>query len=230
VVVTTQLGHVTRIATGVDLATTRRPMLASDRFRVGSITKTFVAALVLQLAEPHRLSLDDSVERWLPGLVPKGAAISVRQLLLHTSALYDYAADPATFQPFATNPGYAWEPHGLVAIANRHAPNFAPGKGWGYSNTNYVLPGMIVEDGDRRARRGRARAAHLPAPRPGGDQLRRRRPFSATVRADGGPRASPTATPQSTGKRSTPATSIRLGATPISAERGGTRAHDRGGS
>jgi D-alanyl-D-alanine carboxypeptidase len=145
VVLTSEPGHATRIAAGIDLAAARRPMLVGDRFRVGSITKTFVAALVLRLAEDDRLSLDDSVERWLPGLVPNGETISVRQLLQHTSGLFDYAADPATFEPFATNPGYAWQPRDLVAIAVGHEPSFAPGRGWGYSNTNYVLLGLIVE-------------------------------------------------------------------------------------
>jgi D-alanyl-D-alanine carboxypeptidase len=135
----------TRIAVGTDLAAARRPMLAGDRFRVGSITKTFVATVVLQLAEGRRLSLDDTVERRLPGLVPNGRAIRIRQLLQHTSGLFDYAADPATFRPFATGPSHAWKPRELVAIANRHPPNFPPGKGWGYSNTNYVLLGLTVE-------------------------------------------------------------------------------------
>jgi D-alanyl-D-alanine carboxypeptidase len=144
-VLTKGSGGVTRIAVGVDLAAGHRPMLTTDRFRVGSITKTFVATLVLRLVEDGRLSLDDSVERWLPGLVPHGNAISLRQLLQHTSGLFDYAADPATFQPFATDPGYAWQPRDLVAIATTHQPNFAPGQGWGYSNTNFVLLGLIVE-------------------------------------------------------------------------------------
>ena len=83
VLVTKQPGEATRIAAGTDLSTTRRPMLTGDRFRVGSITKTFVATLVLQLAAEHRLALDDTVERWLPGLVPSGDAITLRQLLRH---------------------------------------------------------------------------------------------------------------------------------------------------
>jgi D-alanyl-D-alanine carboxypeptidase len=145
VVVTRTAGAETRIAVGIDLATPRRAMLASDRFRIGSVTKTFVAALVLRLAEQGRLSLDDSVERWLPGLVPNGNAITLRHLLRHTSGLFDYAADPATFAPFASDPGYAWQPRDLVALATRHTPTFAPGQGWGYSNTNYVLLGLIVE-------------------------------------------------------------------------------------
>jgi D-alanyl-D-alanine carboxypeptidase len=103
-------GAVTRIAAGTDLGASHRPMLVDDRFRVGSLTKTFVATVVLQLAERHRLSLEDTVERWLPGLVPNGNQITVKQLLQHTSGLFDYAADPATFQPFTTDPGHAWQP------------------------------------------------------------------------------------------------------------------------
>ena len=60
------------------------------RFRAGSITKTFVATVVLQLVDEGRLRLDDTVERWLPGVVPDGDRITVRQLLNHTSGLYDY--------------------------------------------------------------------------------------------------------------------------------------------
>ena len=70
-----------------------RPLRATDRYRVGSATKTFVATVVLQLAGEGRLGLSDSVERWLPGLVPDGGAITVRQLLNHTSGLADYAPD-----------------------------------------------------------------------------------------------------------------------------------------
>jgi D-alanyl-D-alanine carboxypeptidase len=128
-----------------DLTVTRRPMRPTDRFRIGSITKTFVATLVLQLADEHVLSLDDTLDRRLPGMIPNGGAISLRQLLQHTSGLFDYAADPATFAPFAHDPGHAWSPRDLVAIARRHQPGFPPGAGWGYSNTNYVLLGLVVE-------------------------------------------------------------------------------------
>ena len=76
---------------------------------------------------------------------PTATRSASAQLLQHTSGLFDYAADPATFQPFATHPNYSWNPRELVAIASKHTPNFAPGKGWGYSNTNYVLLGLIVE-------------------------------------------------------------------------------------
>ena len=68
-------------------------MRADERFRIGSITKTFVAALVLLLVEDGTLRLGDTVERWLPGLVPAGRAITVRDLLSHTAGLFDYVED-----------------------------------------------------------------------------------------------------------------------------------------
>jgi hypothetical protein len=69
------------------------PMRARDRFRVGSITKPFVATVVLQLVGEHKLTLADTVERWLPALVPDGERISVRQLLNHTSGLFAFGGD-----------------------------------------------------------------------------------------------------------------------------------------
>src|SRR5262245_64485329 len=72
---------------------TREPMRVGHAFRVGSITKTFVATVVLQLAAEGTLGLDDTVERWLPGLVPDGQAITLRQLLNHTSGIYNYTGD-----------------------------------------------------------------------------------------------------------------------------------------
>jgi D-alanyl-D-alanine carboxypeptidase len=115
-----------------------RPARARDRFRVGSVTKSFVATLVLQLVAEGRLGLDDSLERWLPGLVPKGGQITVRELLNHTSGLYDYTDDPP-------EPPRRFRPQELVAIATGHQPLFAPGTRFSYSNTNYILAGMLIE-------------------------------------------------------------------------------------
>jgi D-alanyl-D-alanine carboxypeptidase len=116
-----------------------------DRFRVASVTKTFVATVVLQLAAEQKLTIDDPVERWLPGLVPKGSAITLRQLMNHTSGLFDYDADKKWQAARIANPRRIWTPRELVAIAMSHRPLFAPGKGWSYSNTNYVLLGLVVE-------------------------------------------------------------------------------------
>ncbi|MCX5390727.1 serine hydrolase [Streptomyces sp. NBC_00094] len=126
----------------------------NDRYRVGSITKTFVATVLLQLQAEGRLDLDDPVEKWLPGVVRgnghDGRKTTVRQLLNHTSGIYSVTSDPG-FQEKVFGPGFLehrydrWTPEQLVAIAMTHAPDFAPGTDWNYSNTNYVLAGMVIE-------------------------------------------------------------------------------------
>ncbi|MFD6347942.1 serine hydrolase domain-containing protein [Streptomyces roseolus] len=125
-----------------------------DRFRVGSITKTFTATVLLQLQAEGRLDLDDPVEKWLPGVVRghghDGRKVTVRQLLNHTSGIYNVTADPG-FQEKVFGPAFLqhrydrWTPRQLVAVAMEHAPDFAPGTSWNYSNTNYVLAGMVIE-------------------------------------------------------------------------------------
>ncbi|MGP4044851.1 serine hydrolase domain-containing protein [Streptomyces sp. 2A115] len=111
----------------------------ADHFRAGSITKTFIATVVLQLAAEHRLSLSDSVDAHLPGLV-RGAANdgrtpTLRALLTHTSGLADFTAETSGTVPVT--------PVQAVHIALTHTPS-ERGR-FAYSNTNYVLLGMIVE-------------------------------------------------------------------------------------
>jgi D-alanyl-D-alanine carboxypeptidase len=128
-----------------DLATGTR-MRVADRFKVGSITKTFVATAVLQLVGEGRVRLGDSIERWLPGLVPGGGRITVRELLSHTGGLYDYLDDPRPFAPYlAGDFGFRWTPRRLVRIAVSHPPLFAPGTAFSYSNTGYLLLGLIAD-------------------------------------------------------------------------------------
>lgn len=123
-----------------------------DRFRIGSATKTFTATVLLQLVGDGQLTLDDTVERWLPGVVDDngndGSRITVRQLLQHTSGLFNYTSDfpeMDTKENFLAQRYTTWTSRQLVAIAMRHTPNFAPGTRWEYSNTNYILAGMIIE-------------------------------------------------------------------------------------
>jgi D-alanyl-D-alanine carboxypeptidase len=121
-------------------------------FRMGSNTKTFVAVVVLQLVAEGRLSLDDTVQRWLPGVVTgngnNGAAVTVRQLLQHTSGIHNYTDDLAarinSVEEYQKLRFESFTPRQLVAMAMAHEPDFAPGQGWNYSNTNYVLTGMII--------------------------------------------------------------------------------------
>ena len=125
-------------ASGLGDLRAKRPARAGDQFRIGSVTKSFVATVVLQLVGEGRLSLDDNLERWLPGLVPGGEKITVRQLLNHTSGLYNYTDD-------LPEPPRRFRPQELVAIATGHKPLFAPGTQFSYSNTNYILAGLVVE-------------------------------------------------------------------------------------
>lgn len=133
-----------RLASGYGNLARRTPMRPSDRFRVGSETKMFVATVVLQLAGDGKLALADTVERWLPGLVPNGRSITVRQLLNHTSGLFDYAEDKA-FVGQIDNPRKRWTPRRLVELATARRPLSAPGTRHSYSNTGYILLGLIVE-------------------------------------------------------------------------------------
>jgi D-alanyl-D-alanine carboxypeptidase len=126
-----------------DLAT-KTPMADDLHMRVGSITKTLTATAILQLVNDGKLSLDDPVAKY-QSEVPNGQNITIRQLLNMTSGLYDYGDDLGLNQTLDADPGKVWDPKELTAIAFRHGPYFAPGQGWHYSNTNYVLLGLIIE-------------------------------------------------------------------------------------
>jgi D-alanyl-D-alanine carboxypeptidase len=123
----------------------RVPMRIADHYRIASLTKTFVAAVMLQLAAEGKLGLDDSIERWLPGVVPNGAQITLRQLLNHTSGLFNYTDDLTWQNTELANPGRVWSPSDLLAVAFSHNALFVPGTNFAYSNTGYVLLGLVVE-------------------------------------------------------------------------------------
>jgi D-alanyl-D-alanine carboxypeptidase len=135
------------VATGrAELATGRR-MTPLDRFRVGSLTKPMVATVILQLADEGRLSLDDSLVRFLPGTLPDGDRVTLRHLLNHTSGIGDYVNDPGFIDAAFLNPSRVWTPQELIAVANGMPRRFTPGEAgyWEYSNTNYVLLGLVAE-------------------------------------------------------------------------------------
>ncbi|MET8151520.1 serine hydrolase domain-containing protein [Actinoplanes sp. NPDC005259] len=145
-------GDTVRARAGVGDLERGSPVPLDGHFRMGSNTKTFVSVVVLQLVGEGRLSLDDTVERWLPGVVSgngnDGRRITVRNLLQHTSGLYNYTRD---ITALGSQEGYLahrydhYEAADLVALATKHGPDFAPGTRWDYSNTNYILAGMIIE-------------------------------------------------------------------------------------
>ncbi|MCM2415115.1 serine hydrolase domain-containing protein [Streptomyces sp. RKAG290] len=149
-------GHGTWSATsGVGDLRTNRPRSTDDHYRIASLTKTFVSTVVLQLEAEGRLSLDDKVSKWLPGVVAghgnDGSAITLRRLLNHTSGIFDYLADEDFQRDYFLKDGFLEHrydtaaPEQLVAIAMAHEPDFTPGASWHYSNTNYVLASMVIQ-------------------------------------------------------------------------------------
>ena len=139
-------GSTSRVAAGVGDVATNTPMKVDDTFRIGSLAKTYVSVVVLQLADERKLSLDDSVEKWLPKLVPNGAGITVRQLLNHTSGIANYEEHPQYMAPYmAGDFAHVTTPQQLVAMGNALGPWFAPGTSSRYSNTNYTVAGLVIE-------------------------------------------------------------------------------------
>jgi len=136
---------------GIGNLASRDPMQVHNFMRIGSLTKTFTATVILQLVDQHKLRLDDPVSTYQPE-VPNGAHMTIRMLLNMTSGLFNYTDDADFGQTFLSNPYTAWKPNELVAVAFKHPPYFAPGKGFHYSNTNTILLGMIIEQ-----------LTHLPA-------------------------------------------------------------------
>ncbi|MBB2899426.1 D-alanyl-D-alanine carboxypeptidase [Kineococcus radiotolerans] len=140
--------RVQRFTAGVGDLSTGAPVPAGGRVRVGSTTKTFTALTVLQLVDEERVQLDAPVETYLPGLVRgqgiDGRAVSVRQLLQHTSGLPEYTTAFAAGGFFAVRDLYS-EPRDLLDLALRQPAADAPGARWQYCNTNYLLAGLLIQ-------------------------------------------------------------------------------------
>ena len=157
-------------AAGLGAVETNTPMRPHDRFRAGSLTKPFIAAVVLQLVEEGRFALDDPITKLLPDQVAAKFAdmdqITVRMLLNHTSGLPDFM-DRAGPQLIA-QPRKVWQAEELLDFAAGQKPMFAPGESQHYSNTNYVLLGMIIDGATGQPWREGGAPAHLRAPGPDG--------------------------------------------------------------
>ncbi|RZQ62208.1 class A beta-lactamase-related serine hydrolase [Amycolatopsis suaedae] len=145
--------RVDRMAAGVADLATGEPATPEHRFRTASNTKAFTATVLLQLEGEGALSLDDTVERWLPGVVRgnghAGSRITLRQLLNHTSGVYDPATTHEFFRPYLQEKRW-WHvirPREVVRRAMLHEPYFPPGTPGKvkYSNTNYLLAGLVIE-------------------------------------------------------------------------------------
>lgn len=124
-----------------DLATRER-VTATTLFDAGSITKTFVAALTLQLAAGGVLGLDDPLSRWLPGFT-RGPGVTLRELLDQTSGIDDPFLHATLLNALGAHPRRPWTPDQVLRYTGR--PHFAPGRGWFYSNANYILLGQVIQ-------------------------------------------------------------------------------------
>ncbi|MEU1117570.1 MULTISPECIES: serine hydrolase domain-containing protein [unclassified Streptomyces] len=136
------------LTSGVADVRRHTPLRADSRFRIGSMTKPFVATVVLQLAGEGRVVLDAPVERYLPGVVRghgnDGRKVTVRQLLQHTSGLPDYLDDLKP-QDIIEHPLTHYATRDLIRLALTHRPDFEPGAQVRYSNTGYLLAGLLIE-------------------------------------------------------------------------------------
>lgn len=126
---------------------TGEPMSEHNAFRIGSVTKTFTGTVVLLLADQGLISLDSSINTYLPDKnIPSGELITVRMLGNMTSGLFNYSDDPSLWEPFIES-GFTLNipPDSLLAIAFRQLLNFSPGTAYEYCNTNTVLLGLLIE-------------------------------------------------------------------------------------
>ncbi|MFJ9821845.1 serine hydrolase domain-containing protein [Streptomyces sp. NPDC101151] len=179
-----------------DLATGAK-VPRDGQVRIGSNTKTFTAVVVLQLVGEGRIGLDAPVDTYLPGLVRgdgiDGRHITVRQLLQHTSGLPNYSN-------YLSDDIRYYDPRELLELALHHKADFAPGTKWAYSNTNYLVAGLIVqkvtgrplaEEIDRRVVE-RAGLRHTYFPAPGEVTIRERHPKGYYQDSAGAPLADAT--------------------------------------
>ena len=121
----------------------RRPVRPDSVFRLGSLTKQFTAAVIVQLVQEGRISLDDPVTRFLPDYPQPGAAATVRQLLNHTSGIQSYTGIPGWMVEENTNRPYTTAE--MIALFRDRPPPTPPGQAWAYNNSGYVLLGAIIE-------------------------------------------------------------------------------------
>ena len=135
-------GNSRNYTAGVGDLTTGSEVPLNGQIRIGSNTKTFTAVVVLQLVAEGKIELDTPIETYLPGLVRgdgiDGHNITIRQLLQHTSGLPNYSN-------YLEDEVRYYDPRELLDIALEHPADFAPGTSWKYSNTNYVLAGLLVQ-------------------------------------------------------------------------------------
>ncbi len=138
------------LAVGYSHRESKTPMKPNDRMLAGSVGKTFAAATALQLIKEGKIGLDDKIEKYLGrepwfSRLPNAKDITVRQLMNHSSGLVRYEFKEQFTKDLTANPDKVWKPAELVAYLLDEKAPFEAGKGWDYSDTNYIVLGMIIE-------------------------------------------------------------------------------------
>jgi D-alanyl-D-alanine carboxypeptidase len=138
------------VSVGYSDLESQKALKPPDRMLAGSIGKTYVSAVTLQLVEEGRLSLDDRIEKWLGreswfDRLPNARAITLRMLMNHTSGIPEHVLHKDFTKALKEQPDKVWKPEELVAFILDREPLFEAGKGWSYADTNYILVGMIFE-------------------------------------------------------------------------------------
>jgi len=144
-------GSVVSITVGEADTLRHLPMTPEARMLQGSVGKTYFAALALQLVGEGRLDLEERVSRYLGHLpwysrIPNADGITVRHLMTHTSGVMRYEFKEAFTLDLTAHPEKHWRPEELLAYVLDEVPSFPPGEGWEYSDTNFILLGMIMEE------------------------------------------------------------------------------------
>ena len=138
------------IAVGVSDRATATAMKPTDRLLLGSVGKTYVSAVALQMIDEKKFSLDDPLDRffgkeaWFPRLA-NASKITIRHLMTHTSGIVRYEFNPKFTKDLSANPDKVWTGEDRLSYLFDATPPFAPGEGWQYSDTNYIVLGMIIE-------------------------------------------------------------------------------------
>ncbi len=138
------------LAVGYSNRDAKTPMKPADRMLAGSVGKTFAAAIALRLVEEGKISLNDKIEKYLGkehwfSRLPNAKDVTVRQLMNHTSGLVRYEFKDQFTKDLTASPDKVWKPEEQIAYIFDETPPFGAGDGWEYSDTNYILLGMIVE-------------------------------------------------------------------------------------
>lgn len=131
-------------AIGVADMTTNAPIRLDDKMRIGSVTKTFTGTVLLQLVDEGKISLSDKLSKYFPDF-PNGDNITIEEVGNMTSGIYNYSEDESWANSMLKDLNRSYTPLELIDVAKSHNPYFAPGTAMHYSNTNFILLGLIIE-------------------------------------------------------------------------------------